>query len=65
MSEQNEKENKDFKYQGNPEVCEKCGGTEEVNDTLEVPWWDFLCKKCRNPEEPPHKSGSSPVPPVR
>ena len=31
--------------------CERCGSTEEVEDTLEVPWWDWLCKKCRNPDK--------------
>lgn len=30
--------------------CEKCGSNENITDNLEVPWWDFLCKKCRNPE---------------
>lgn len=67
MSEPNEK-TQDPSTDGNtnPQKCERCGSTEEVTDTLEVPWWDWLCKKCRtNPEKGEDKSKSGTVSPVR
>jgi hypothetical protein len=45
MSELNENKNEE-----KTKVCERCSSTEEVTDTLEIPWREWLCKKCRNPE---------------